>query len=90
MVDFRVDQVELAVLFTPDHVVPRLDLIPDHTVEVFVFTLPQAVEMVDFKFVQVVPAVVFGGMMTLGIVGVTAVASPKFRELDIEKDLETI
>ena len=42
------------------------------------------------KIMGVVPAVVFGGMMTLGIVGVTAVASPKFRELDIEKDLETI
>ena len=42
------------------------------------------------KIMGVVPAVVFGGMMTLGIVGVTAVSSPKFRELDIEKDLEKI
>ena len=40
------------------------------------------------KILGVVPAVVFGGMMTLGIVGVTAVASPKFKALDIEKDLE--
>lgn len=40
------------------------------------------------KIMGVVPAVVFGGMMTLGIVAVTAVASPKFSALDIEKDLE--
>lgn len=42
------------------------------------------------KLFGVVNAVVFGGMMTLGIVGVTAIASPKFRELNIENDLETI
>jgi MFS family permease len=40
------------------------------------------------KIMGVVPAVVFGGMMTIGIVAVTAVASPKFSALDIEKDLE--
>jgi hypothetical protein len=40
------------------------------------------------KIMGVVPAVVFGSMMTLAIVGVTAVASPKFSALDIEKDLE--
>jgi MFS family permease len=40
------------------------------------------------KIMGVVPAVVFGGMMTIGIVGITAIASPQFRALDIEKDLE--
>lgn len=39
------------------------------------------------KLFGVVNAVVFGGIMTLGVVGVTAIASPKFRELNIEKDL---
>ena len=42
------------------------------------------------KLFGVVNAVVFGGIMTLGVVGVTAIASPKFRELNIEKDLEKI
>jgi MFS family permease len=40
------------------------------------------------KIMGVVPAVVFGGMMTIGIVGITAIASTQFRALDIEKDLE--
>ncbi|MCO6174535.1 MFS transporter [Flavobacterium sp. NRK F10] len=38
----------------------------------------------------VVNAVVFGGIMTLVVVTGTAVVSPKFRELDIEKDMENL
>ena len=38
------------------------------------------------KLFGVVNAVVFGGIMTLLVVGTTAVASPKFRDLEIEKD----
>ncbi len=38
------------------------------------------------KLLGVVNAVVFGGIMTLLVVGTTAVASPKFRNLEIEKD----
>lgn len=38
------------------------------------------------KLFGVVNAVVFGGIMTLLVVGTTAVASPKFRNLEIEKD----
>jgi MFS family permease len=37
------------------------------------------------KLFGVVNAVVFGGIMTLLVVGTTAVASPKFRDLQIEK-----
>jgi MFS family permease len=37
------------------------------------------------KLFGVVNAVVFGGVMTLLVVGTTAVASPKFRDLQIEK-----
>lgn len=40
------------------------------------------------KLMGVVPAVVFGGVMTLVVVGVTGIVSPKFRNLNIEKDLE--
>jgi MFS family permease len=38
------------------------------------------------KLFGVVNAVVFGGIMTLLVVVTTAVASPKFRDLEIEKD----
>jgi MFS family permease len=38
------------------------------------------------KLFGVVNAVVFGGIMTLFVAGTTAVASPKFRNLEIEKD----
>jgi MFS family permease len=41
------------------------------------------------KLMGVVPSVVFGGIMTVLVVGVTGFTSPKFRNLDIEKDLET-
>ncbi len=38
------------------------------------------------KLFGVVNAVVFGGIMTLLVVGTTAIASPKFRDLEIEKE----
>jgi MFS family permease len=38
------------------------------------------------KLFGVVNAVVFGGIMTLLVVGTTAAASPKFRDLEIEKE----
>ena len=38
------------------------------------------------KLFGVVNAVVFGGVMTLLVVGTTAVASPKFRDLEIENE----
>lgn len=39
------------------------------------------------KLMGVVPAVVFGGIMTLVVAGTMGIVSPKFRNLDIEKDL---
>lgn len=40
------------------------------------------------KLMGTVNAVVFGGIMTLVVVGTTALASPKFRELDIKNDIK--
>ncbi|SNY94876.1 MFS transporter [Flagellimonas pacifica] len=40
------------------------------------------------KLLGTVPAVVFGGCMTLLTVGTTAIISPKFRKLDLQKDIE--
>ena len=40
------------------------------------------------KLMGVVSSVVFGGIMTIVVVGVTGFTSPKFVNLDIEKDLE--
>ena len=40
------------------------------------------------KLLGTVPAVVFGGIMTLLTVGTTALVSPKFRRLDLQKDIE--
>lgn len=40
------------------------------------------------KLLGTVPAVVFGGCMTLLTVGTTAIASPSFRKLDLSKDIE--
>ncbi|MGW9684460.1 MFS transporter [Flagellimonas sp. 2504JD1-5] len=40
------------------------------------------------KLLGTVPAVVFGGVMTLLTVGTTAIVSPKFRRLDLQKDIE--
>ncbi|WP_136468303.1 MFS transporter [Flagellimonas onchidii] len=40
------------------------------------------------KLLGTVPAVVFGGCMTLLTAGTTAIVSPKFRRLDLQKDIE--
>lgn len=40
------------------------------------------------KLMGTVTAVVFGGSMTLLIVGITSIFSPSFRKLDLRKDLE--
>ena len=40
------------------------------------------------KLMGTVTAVVFGGTMTLLTVGITSIASPSFRKLDLSKDLE--
>ncbi|MDF4203377.1 MFS transporter [Maribacter sp. SA7] len=40
------------------------------------------------KLMGTVTAVVFGGTMTLLTVGLTAIVSPKFRKLDLQKDVE--
>ncbi len=42
------------------------------------------------KIMGVVPAVVFGGCMTIATVFGTAIISPTFRNLDLEKDLENL
>ena len=43
---------------------------------------------VTAKLMGTVTAVVFGGSMTLLTVGLTAIVSPKFRKLDLQKDVE--
>jgi MFS family permease len=43
---------------------------------------------VTAKWMGTVTAVVFGGTMTLLTVGITAFVSPKFRKLDLSKDVE--
>ncbi|TLP73035.1 MFS transporter [Maribacter sp. ACAM166] len=43
---------------------------------------------VTAKFMGTVTAVVFGGTMTLLTVGLTAIVSPGFRKLDLQKDVE--
>lgn len=40
------------------------------------------------KLMGTVTAVVFGGTMTLLTVGLTAIVSPGFRKLDLQKDIE--
>ncbi len=40
------------------------------------------------KYMGTVVAVVFGGCMTLATVGLTAIFSPSFRKLDLQKDVE--
>ena len=40
------------------------------------------------KLMGTVTAVVFGGTMTLLTVGITALVSPSFRKLDLQKDVE--
>ncbi len=41
------------------------------------------------KWMGTVPAVIFGGGMTLLTVGLTAIFAPGFRKLDLQKDVET-
>ena len=43
---------------------------------------------VTAKLMGTVTAVVFGGTMTLLTVGLTAIVSPGFRKLDLQKDVE--
>jgi MFS family permease len=43
---------------------------------------------VTAKLMGTVTAVVFGGTMTILTVGITALVSPKFRKLDLQKDVE--
>jgi MFS family permease len=45
---------------------------------------------VTAKLMGVVRAVVFGGCMTIGTVVVTALISPSFRKLDLEKEVEEL
>ena len=40
------------------------------------------------KIMGVVPAVVFGGIMTIGVVATMGFTSPRFRNLDIDKEIE--
>ena len=42
------------------------------------------------KLMGVVNAVIFGGVMTIITVGATAIALPKFRKLDLEKDVAAL
>ncbi|TGD59630.1 MFS transporter [Flavobacterium humi] len=75
-------------LYTPDHMRGRVSSVNS----IFVGSSNElgAFESgFTSKLMGVVPSVVFGGIMTIGVVGVTALASPKFRNLDIQKDLET-
>ena len=37
------------------------------------------------KFLGLVPSVIFGGCMTIGIVGVTAKLAPRLRRLDLRE-----
>jgi len=37
------------------------------------------------KLLGLVPSVIFGGCMTIGIVGVTAKLAPKLRQLDLRE-----
>ena len=40
------------------------------------------------KLMGTVPAVVFGGLMTILTVGITSVKFPNFRKLDLTKDMQ--
>jgi hypothetical protein len=37
------------------------------------------------RLMGVVPSVIFGGLMTLGVVGITAKKAPKLRELELQQ-----
>ena len=40
------------------------------------------------KLMGTVPAVVFGGLMTILTVGITSIKFPNFRKLDLTKDMQ--
>ncbi|MGX7667645.1 MFS transporter [Flavobacterium pedocola] len=74
-------------MYTPDHMRGRVSSVNS----IFVGSSNElgAFESgLTSRLMGVVPAVVFGGIMTLVVVGSTAIFSPKFRNLNIEKDLE--
>lgn len=76
-------------LHTPDHMRGRVSSVNS----IFVGSSNElgAFESgVTAKLMGAVKAVVFGGCMTIGTVLVTACVSPKFRNLDLEKDVEDL
>lgn len=76
-------------LHTPDHMRGRVSSVNS----IFVGSSNElgAFESgVTAKLMGAVRAVVFGGCMTIGTVLVTAYVSPKFRNLDLEKDVEDL
>ena len=73
-------------IYTPDHMRGRVSSVNS----IFVGSSNElgAFESgLTSKLMGVVPAVVFGGIMTLVVAGTMGIVSPKFRNLDIEKDL---
>ncbi|VXB42089.1 MFS transporter [Flavobacterium sp. 9AF] len=76
-------------LHTPDHMRGRVSSVNS----IFVGSSNElgAFESgVTAKLMGAVRAVVFGGCMTIGTVLVTAYVSPKFRNLDLEKEIEDL
>lgn len=76
-------------LHTPDHMRGRVSSVNS----IFVGSSNElgAFESgITAKLMGAVRAVVFGGCMTIGTVLVTAYVSPKFRNLDLEKDVEEL
>ncbi len=76
-------------LHTPDHMRGRVSSVNS----IFVGSSNElgAFESgVTAKLMGAVKAVVFGGCMTIGTVLVTACVSPKFRNLDLEKEVEDL
>ncbi|WP_313806689.1 MFS transporter [Flavobacterium sp.] len=75
-------------IYTPDHMRGRVSSVNS----IFVGSSNElgAFESgLTSKLMGVVPAVVFGGVMTLVVVGVMGVTSPKFIKLNIDKELES-
>ncbi|KGO90399.1 MFS transporter [Flavobacterium suncheonense] len=73
-------------IYTPDHMRGRVSSVNS----IFVGSSNElgAFESgLTSRLFGVVPAVVFGGIMTLVVTGTMGVVSPKFRNLNIEKDL---
>ena len=76
-------------LHTPDHMRGRVSSVNS----IFVGSsneLGSFESGVTAKLMGVVNAVVFGGIMTLVTVSTTALVSPSFRKLDLEKDVEAL